>query len=443
MTQRMISPSRRRLKEHTLNSTLAQWEEKLQASPPQNLRSMEPEVRDAYLRLRWVLRLLRHRLSKTEPFLVRSSILKSLDARLSSLQERWQHFCNDPTQHWDELNNTTEAIVSDLLGIPNSSGESPWQETFETVSAEATQAIDIAHEKVKSLENQAANTAESFKSIEKQLKDLAAEIQSQQGRLDQALVQHTEAFTKAEQERSAQFTNSEQQRAGELSKSLERQRSQFDQLVTECQDEWSSRREEVEKSINQFNASTAKQAEELLAHINDQLNKAVTVVGTIVKTTMSGNYQVIANREYRNAWFMRGIALLSFIAMVGIIAWAVASIQLNENGTNWVVFALRISVGLALIVPGIYCARESTKHWLAEKHNRRIALELAALDPFLVTLDESKRKEIMERMADEYFGNKAAYSDAEEALFSFKDFKMAGDHFVTLCERLAKLIRSK
>ena len=180
--------------------------------------------------------------------------------------------------------------------------------------------------------------------------------------------------------------------------------------------------------------------ENLLTEIGEQLDKAVEIVGTIVKTTMSGNYQIIANREYRNAWIMRGVAIASFLLMGAMVIWAVWSMNFSEDGMVWDTFAFRISLGFAFLIPGFYCAKEANRHWNAEKHNRRLALELAALDPFLIKLDEAKRKEIIAKKADEYFGQGSSHA-ASDDFPGLKDIHLRGDQLLKLAQQIAKIVR--
>ncbi len=125
-----------------------------------------------------------------------------------------------------------------------------------------------------------------------------------------------------------------------------------------------------------------------------------------------------------------------------MVIWAVSSMHFNKNGIDWGTFAFRISLGFAFLIPGIYCAKESSRHWNAEKHNRRLALELAALDPFIVKLDEAKQKEIIEKKADEYFGKKSP-QESEEDVPGLKDVYLRADQLIKVAERIAKIIRSK
>ncbi|OCC14777.1 hypothetical protein DBT_1837 [Dissulfuribacter thermophilus] len=439
MTQYKPSPSTQRYRAHPVHTTLNQWREKLPAERPDNFKDLDPDPKNAYVRLRWVLRDLKARLDKLNPMLAQTKVLNNINQHLSQLQNPWIQYLSNPTGQWQQLDNHTEGLINLIRTLATSDGAQALEECLEELRTDMNAAIEEAQKAILDLQNTADGTEKKFQKTNEQLKGLAAEITSQKARLDQMLIQHNEAFTKAQQERATQFTNTEQERITKFGEAQEQRKSKFDAMVNEFE---KTKKEVIKKhqaELASIESDGKKKSDELLTLINGQLDKAVEIVGTIVKTTMSGNYQIIANREYKNAWIMRGIAILAFLGMGGMVIWAVSSMNLGPNGINWSTFAFRISLGTAFLIPGIYCAKEASRHWNAEKHNRRIALELAALDPFLVKLDEAKQKEIIEKKADEYFGQGVS-QDREDDLPALKNIYLRGDQLFKFVERIAKIV---
>lgn len=394
------------------------------------------------MRLRWVLRDLRHRLGKLDLFATPISVLKALTKHVAQIQGPWNQFRSDPAQHWQQLDNHTDGLLSQMRNLPVDAGGDAWRETFEEVQAEMAEAVREAQKSVESLQASANSTDQRFQDAEGRLAELVQEIQSQKARLDQALTQHSEAFTKAEQERVSQFSQTEQSRLAEFNQAQQERRAQFDSLLDDWRKQANEKLAEHTDRLTQLERESTQQSEKLLSEVQAQLDKAVEIVGTIVNTTMSGNYQDIANREYRNGWIMRSTAIAAFLGMGVMIVWAASSINFGENGVDWTTVAFRISLGAAFLIPGIYCAKEASRHWDAEKHNRRITLELAALDPFLVNLDEPKRKEIIEKKADEYFGRNTVPDD-EEGGKMLKEISVRGDQLLKIVEHIAAALRGK
>ncbi len=439
MSEVTPSVSKQRFEGHAVHATLALWEEKFRSERPDNVRDLPAESREAFIRLRWLLRDLRQRLTKTDPFLAPANVLNSINKHLSQIQGPWDQYRSDPPQHWQQLDNHADGLINQMRNLPSGDGSTAWRETFEVVRAEMAESISQAQKAVQSLKASANGTDQRLQNAEAKLAELVQEIQNQKVRLDQALTQHSEAFTKAEQERTSQFSQSEQTRLAGFNDAQQARRDEFESTVNGWDEQVESTIATHKQQFEKITTTTNEESDQLIARVQEQLDKAVEIVGTIVKTTMSGNYQLIANREYRNAWIMRVVAIVAFFAMGGMIVWAASSINFGDNGVNWTTVAFRISLGIAFLIPGIYCARESGKHWSSEKHNRRIALELAALDPFLVKLDEIKRKEIIERKADEYFGRNAALEDDD--IKTLKQLNVRGDQVLKIVEKIVGALR--
>ncbi|RMG36537.1 MAG: hypothetical protein D6732_08120 [Methanobacteriota archaeon] len=439
MTDRQPSPSVQRYRTHPVHATLRQWREKLLAERPNNFRDLASSSRNAYVRLRWVLRVLQARLDRLNPMLAQENILRNINDHLIQLQNPWAKYLSDPVGQCQQLENYTENFINHIRTLPPNDGSQASEECLEELCADMTATIEEAQAAIRELRNTANDTENKFQKTKEQLKRLEAEIDSQKARLDQMLTQQNEAFTKAQQDRATQFTNTEQERVNKFVEAQEERKNLFDAIVNEFE----KRRDEVimkhQEELSKVEFDGKEKSNELLTMINNQLDKAVEIVGTIVKTTMSGNYQIIANREYKNAWIMRGVTILAFLVMGIMVIWAVSSMNLGPGGIDWSTFAFRISLGTVFLIPGVYCAKETSRHWNAEKHNRRIALELAALDPFLVKLDEAKQKEIIEKKADEYFGQGATQEERDD-FQALKNIHLRGDQLLKFVEHIVKIV---
>ncbi|MHB2027025.1 MAG: hypothetical protein ACYCPQ_10415 [Elusimicrobiota bacterium] len=442
MAEYKPSPSTQQFQSHQIHALAKQWSERLLAQRPNNIRELADDPRDAYVRLRWVVRELRARIKKLHPMLAQRSVLDGISQRLAALEAHWNQYRANPIVFWQQLNNQTDTLIANVRNLPSSDGVAPSVETLDELSADMNGAIKGAQETVNGLQATATATDKKYQEAQAKLQNFESEIQAQKTRLDLMITQQGEAFSKAEQGRAAQFTKVEQDRLAKFIEAQEQKKVKFEATVAEFE---KSNMKTIQKHEEEFSAiegTSRSKSDELLLKINGQLDKAVEIVGTIVKTTMSGNYQIIANREYRNAWAMRGVAIAGFLALGGMVIWAVSLMKVGPNGIDWSTFAFRLSLATAFLVPGLYCAKESSRHWLEEKHNRRISLELAALDPFIVKLDEAKQKQIIEKMADEYFGRGAAHEMGEDQA-AWKKMQFSADQLFNLAERIAKILHAK
>ena len=136
---------------------------------------------------------------------------------------------------------------------------------------------------------------------------------------------------------------------------------------------------------------------------------------------------------------MRYISFAS-IGIAGLLAlfivWCV-----NTNDFNWEVALFRLLVGVPFIGLAVYCARESSRHRTNEERNRRIELELTALEPYLYQLPQDKAREIREALTDKYFGNGTgdlSKAEGHRLVVNFKETMKQLDPFIELMKKLAK-----
>ncbi|MDH4203885.1 MAG: hypothetical protein OEV87_13470 [Phycisphaerae bacterium] len=439
MKENKPSPSTQRYRAHPVHVTISQWREKLRNERPGNFIELGQESKDAYVRLRWILRDIKARLDRMDPMLAQINILQNINNIISNLQNPWSQYYSNPNGNWQVLNNHTDAIVSQSQPLPQDSGVHASLESLDELRNDMETVIDNARKAVEELGKSAAGSDDKFNNANNKVDELVAEIATQKARLDQMLTQHNETFSKAQQERAILFTNTEQDRQTKYGESQEKRKQFFTEITDEFKETANNVIKEHQGQLKNIEIDGQSKSDEIIDSINSQLDKAVEIVGTIVKTTMSGNYLISANREYRNAWLMRGVAILAFLGMGGMVIWAVGSMNIGPTGIDWSTFAFRLSLGTAFLIPGFYCAKESSRHWIAERQNRRIALELAALDPFLVKLDEAKQKEIIEKKADEYFGHGSSHS-VEDDFPTLKEVYLRGDQLFKIVERVAKIV---
>jgi len=347
---------------------------------------------------------------------------------------------------FQQLDNYVETIIAQVRMLPEAGSQtSAWLQAFDDISVDANEVFDSTKLRFEELNASSVATKEELERAKSVLQDLATEIQGQKGRMDTLITQQGESFTKSEQDRAAQFIAAEQSRNTAFSTSQADRSTQFTTASKEMDASVKKLIEVNQEKLDQIQTDRENDSSDLIEKLTAQLARAEVIVGTIVKTTMSGNYQIIANREYRNAWVMRYSAIASFLLVGAMIVWAVIISHLGDDGVKLSTVVIRLSFGFLFVLPGIYCARESSRHWAAEKHNRRIALELASLGPFLAELDIEKRDEIIVEKAREYFGNKPPDKNGEEEAVSssLRGFSIRGDKLFKLLEEIAKIIRGK
>jgi len=90
------------------------------------------------------------------------------------------------------------------------------------------------------------------------------------------------------------------------------------------------------------------------------------------------------------------------VGLAGVAIWAfwVAT----HTQFNWGLFSSRIFVALPFGIIAAYAARQADKHHDLERRNRRVELELASIDPYILPLPEEVRHEVKRQLAERLFG---------------------------------------
>lgn len=241
------------------------------------------------------------------------------------------------------------------------------------------------------------------------LQSLTTEISAQKGRLDAAIAEFQSQFSKAESTRSDQFTQAESTRLNQFIESRESIDAALAALQKQLLETTESSRATFGQFLKDANQSRLdfETTQELVSrgYINElktQKEKAEEIVHVISNTGMVGGYQSVANEERKRAsiWQLVTVGSLLGLAVVAIWAYWVAT----HTQFNWGLFSSRIFVAVPFGILAAYAARQAEKHQDLQRRNRRVELELASIDPYLLPLPEDERHEVKRQLAERLFG---------------------------------------
>ena len=108
------------------------------------------------------------------------------------------------------------------------------------------------------------------------------------------------------------------------------------------------------------------------------------LVGVIGNLGVTSGYQKTANMARITMWFWNVVAVS---AMIGLIRFAyVAFLPTLLGDFKWEAFAGRVFLTITVGVLAAYAASQADRFFKMEKYHRKLALELAAIDPFIALL---------------------------------------------------------
>lgn len=168
-------------------------------------------------------------------------------------------------------------------------------------------------------------------------------------------------------------------------------------------------------------------APELLASLESQKQKAKKLLGMIGGATMADGYNKTANKEEVLANRFRNYAGCLWVVAAIATGWLIHS--LGADPTTGKVLA-RVASVIILAAPATYMTIESRGHRLEERRNRRYAVEMMALDPYLSSLDDETKKKKIEVLTSHYFGNFEQQN--------LENGKMPIEEIIELCQETSK-----
>ena len=149
--------------------------------------------------------------------------------------------------------------------------------------------------------------------------------------------------------------------------------------------------------------------DKLAAWEADAERRGKDMLGALAGRAMAAGYGKYADDERRAAnWLRRGAVAAGALAIVWSVGVALFAFS---SAFEWTLL-LRFLAAVPMLAIALYLGEHSGKHRETERQARRSELELAALDPYLASLDPVKRGEVKEKLADRMFARQQAPTEA-------------------------------
>ena len=369
------------------------------------IEGLSPQDLPEYSRLLKVLKVLAARFSKLDPELFNLNTWANFSAWLNNAQNHINAFIQKRSiGHLQNAN----ASLDDILDILRPLDTGPTVEEFKSIAdanAVVQKKIIEELERVTARGNEVKAQLDSLSNGITQTKARLEEnnhvIQQQKTRLDQSIAEYQKQFSEAQEKRTRDFADAIKKNSDEFSK----QNKAFETQTSEAA---ARRKEEYEK----FFAEAQKQSNTHLQFLQKREEEVNKIFGAIGSTAFAGNFKLTADNEASAANLWRWIALGLMAAMIVVGGYAFYFSIGHE--TDWRVFAFRLGTVLVLAVPAAYAANESSKHRERERLNRKVHLELASIDAYLVLLPEDQRNNIKGNLAAKFFGVPLMKQKADE-----------------------------
>lgn len=197
-----------------------------------------------------------------------------------------------------------------------------------------------------------------------------------------------------------------------IQQNLTNQQTQINQLVVNFQNEFNQIKKRADKEIEDIKDNSTQKTNELIKELKDKLEDARKIVNVIGNIGVAGDYQKNAEHHRKQANLWRWIAIAFMFFSIIYLGYSVLTISQYE----WHISLLRIIATTIFIYPVQYAASQSGKHREQELYNKKMELDLSAINPFIELFDDKKKQEIKEKLVDKYFNNNLVSNEKQSEI---------------------------
>lgn len=360
-------------------------------------------------RIQEVLSLLKDILDRADPSLVSLISLKNANQHIVNIYTELRQFQNDYNS--GRLLNASNYIDNLIPFFPQFQIiQTP--KDIEGVRESVVRFRQSIGQYLKYLDRDIEESKSAFQENKDALEVLKSSIDNEKTRIDTMVTDFQAKFLKGQEERNDKSAQLHEEFKGNFEDLIDESESTFKNFAEEHKSKFENQfniqaanfedqqNENRVLFIELFNDLETKMKEEI-EKIEKMNEEAKSILGTMSINGLANGYKEIADKERISALVWNVISVLS---LVGLLAVGIQFIISQGTGMTWVTLTSRLiitGIGLTLFT---YGAKQAGNHRTEESRNRKIQVELASLNPYLVDLEESKQKEVKEALAHRYFG---------------------------------------
>jgi hypothetical protein len=192
-------------------------------------------------------------------------------------------------------------------------------------------------------------------------------------------------------EQQLQFSAAQESRAREFTDALAAFTTQKDVAVRASQE-----------ALAELKTQHSRTAEDILNRMHEHQRDVEKLVGVIGNLGVTSGYLKTANSARNTMWIWQAITVTSLGALI-FVAYK-AFIPIVQGMFTWESFAGRVFLSLTVGVLAAYSATQADKAQATERHNRKLALELEAMGPYLAPLPRELQDKFRLQIGELSFG---------------------------------------
>jgi cell division septum initiation protein DivIVA len=385
-------------KSHAIHETVSMLEDLLS----KNFETDDGEVEIEKRRLSLVIQTIKTALSEIDFEMISSTTLDNLNAQLRGVNF-WDQLnaygTNGGLAHLQNANNNIGPVLASAQPIISSSCPPD--------SAERTKTLNEA------VDSFLKQTDDRFSSFSKSINDAQAEFESKL-------------------EKYSQYNNANLEKLEELDQRIESKKAEVEQLVSQWQSQFSEAQDVRAKSYEEWKntaqsefisltSETLAKAEKdlsssfeefqnekgkLLAEINKRHDEILQLHGIVAGDSVAAGYIQNVNDENKaaNFWRWATIVFVATTVLWTIFAYVTTPTIVASDFGYWGKVVKALAVTATLIGGAVFASKQSALHRQNENRAKWLALEIKAIDPYIMSLDIEDQRELKKKLSERIFG---------------------------------------
>jgi hypothetical protein len=245
------------------------------------------------------------------------------------------------------------------------------------------------------------NRAE-LEALRARMVEFNTEITNEKQRVVTVGTEFQSQFSTAQETRNREFLEGQRQRLENFTKVS----TEYTQKLSDQNADFTKQREEIGRThrgeLDQLNKEFVAASTEIRDQILARKGEVEKLVGVIGNLGVTSGYLKSANTAMFTARVWQTITVVALTGLI-LIAYA-AFLPLVHGEFTWSGFAGRVFVSLTVAVLAAYSASQADRYQKFERSNRRLALELEAIGPFIAPLPAEMRQQFLLTVGDRSFG---------------------------------------
>jgi hypothetical protein len=312
-----------------------------------------------------------------------------------------------------------KSLLDESLSKLNSTSE----QTLAQLNAKFEDSAKIFNANAEGMQVSLTALANSIKSEQQKLTQI---VSDQQGQFSTAQEARSKEFTeglrlanenyaKLATEYQSQFSAAQDTRSKEYTAAELARQNKYTELIAESNKKLTEQDAEFTKQRTAFvTASEAdltrlvseykENAQTVLKDIEEKQKYVEKLVGVIGNLGVTSGYLRVANQARLAQWLWQGATVASLVTL-SILAYKTLGVLEGSHGAfSWEGFAARALVLVSLGVIAAYSGTQADKLFGEERRNRKLALELEAIGPYLAPLPIEEQNKFRLQVGEQSFG---------------------------------------